>query len=243
MTLKAVDLHKRFRNRVVLDGVSAEIAPGQIVALLGPSGAGKTTLLRALALLETANQGRIECDGETWNFPWPKRKKLAGPWPKLTVVFQELFLWPHLTLRENILLPARNITRDNLETELEEVIQTLDLAAYIDNHPNEASLGQRQRVALARAVMLKPKYLLLDEITSALDIEQVHNILTFLPKLKARGIGMLLITHHVNFARRAADHILFLADGQIAESGPPTILDSPKSERLGRFLSMIHETH
>ena len=243
MTLKAENIRKSFGPRTILDGVSASIEQGQIVALLGPSGSGKTTLLRALALLEHPDAGRISYNDQTWDFPWPKGKKLIAPYPKLTVVFQELFLWPHLTLRENILLPSRGIWNNETEAVLERVIAALDLGTFINNYPNEASLGQRQRVALARAVMLKPDFLLLDEITSALDVEQVHNILTFLPQMKKRGICMLLITHHINFARRAADKILFLADGKIAESGPPDILDSPKSERMGRFLSMIHETH
>lgn len=242
MTLRAESLYKRFGSRAVLDGVSAVIEPGQIVALLGPSGAGKTTLLRALALLEYPDSGQITCDAQQWDFPRPVSQKVEGPWPWVTVVFQELFLWPHLTLRENVLLPARNIARRNLNGDMDDVLRALELSSFIDRYPAEASLGQRQRVALARAVMLQPRYLLLDEITSALDVEQVHNILAFLPRLKARGIGMLLITHHINFARRAADHVLFLADGKIADSGPARILDEPQSERLARFLSLIEET-
>ncbi len=237
--LTATNITKSFAGRGVLNGVSAAIAPGEIVALLGPSGSGKTTLLRALALIEPPDSGRITLHDRRWDFPWPKREKRAGPWPKVTVVFQELFLWPHLSLRENILLPARNVGHQNIEAELAEVVEALDLSGFIDRFPNEASLGQRQRIALARAALLKPDYLLLDEVTSALDIEQVHNILTFLPTLKAKGIGMLLITHHINFARRAADQILFLDGGRIVEAGPSHLLDRPQTPRLQQFLSMI----
>jgi ABC-type polar amino acid transport system ATPase subunit len=240
--LSGTNIYKSFGERKVLQGVSGSIGPGEIVALLGPSGSGKTTFLRALAMTELADSGVVAVDDLSYTLPL-KNKKITPPWPKLTVVFQELFLWPHLTLAENILLPARNVGHENILTALAEVVQLLGMESFIDSYPNEASLGQRQRVAIARALMLKPRYILMDEITSALDIEQVHNILSFLPKLKARGIGILLITHHINFARRAADKVLFLADGKIAEEGGPEILDKPQSPRLKQFMAMIEETH
>ncbi len=235
--LNATALHKSFGQRKILDGVDAAITPGQITALLGPSGSGKTTLLRALALVEPPDSGIVTINGTNYNFP--QKNTFTPPWPVVTVVFQELFLWPHLTLRENILLPARNVGYVNLDEALEDVIELLDMASFIDNYPNEASLGQRQRVAIARAILLKPLYILMDEITSALDIEQVHNILSLLPKLKERGIGILLITHHINFARKAADTVLFLSDGKIAERGPAGILEAPQSPRLQQFLHIV----
>jgi ABC-type polar amino acid transport system ATPase subunit len=237
--ITGINLHKSFGPRKILDGVNATIAPGTITALLGPSGSGKTTLLRALALVEPPDTGQVTISGTSYDFP--RQASLTPPWPVVTVVFQELFLWPHLTLRENILLPARNVGYMNLDEALDDVIKLLDMQSFINSYPNEASLGQRQRVAIARAIMLKPLYILMDEITSALDIEQVHNILSLLPKLKERGIGILLITHHVNFARKAADHILFLDKGKISESGPPEILQRPQSERLQQFLSIVNE--
>lgn len=240
--LVATNITKSFGNRDVLRGVSALIAPGHIVALLGPSGSGKTTFLRALALVEPADGGSVAVDDALYNFPL-SGPLLPPPWPHLTVVFQELFLWPHLTLRENILLPARNVGHADIETELAEVVRLLNMENFINNYPNEASLGQRQRVAIARALMLKSRYILMDEITSALDIEQVSNILSFLPLLKARAIGILLITHHINFARRAADHVLFMDNGHIAEEGPPEILSAPRTPRLQQFLSLVEAAH
>lgn len=237
--ITGTNLHKSFGSRKILDGVSASIAPGHITALLGPSGSGKTTLLRALALVEPPDSGNISINGTSFDFP--RTQPLTPPWPVVTVVFQELFLWPHLTLRENILLPARNVGYVNLEEALSDVVELLDMKSFINSYPNEASLGQRQRVAIARAIMLKPLYILMDEITSALDIEQVHNILSLLPKLKERGIGILLITHHINFARKAADQILFLDNGKIAESGAPEILQRPQSTRLQQFLSIVSD--
>jgi ABC-type polar amino acid transport system ATPase subunit len=142
-------------------------------------------------------------------------------------------------LRENILLPARNFPRANMDAELNELINVLEMQNFIDRFPNEASLGQRQRAALARALMLQPHYVLMDEVTSALDIEQVANILDFLPRLRERGIGILLITHALNFARRAADTVLFMDQGQIVERGSVELLDNPQTPRLQQFLSLV----
>lgn len=141
-----------------------------------------------------------------------------------------------MTLRENILLPARNVPDIDLESELAELIAFFDMADFIDRHPNEASVGQRQRIA--RALILKPRYLLLDEITSALDIEQTARILAKLSLLRNLGIGIFLITHALGFARRAADRVIFMANGAIVEDGPPDILSQPKTSRLKDFMAL-----
>lgn len=237
--LIAEHISKSFQGKPILKDTSIQIRPGEITVLIGPSGAGKTTLLRALAFIDLPDKGRIQFEEETYHFPWLKEKKIHSPWPKLTVVFQQHFLWPHLTLRENILLPARNIENPHLERDLEDLIKTLHMKTFIDLYPNEASLGQRQRVALARAIMLKPTYILMDEITSALDVEQIHEIIQFLPKLKEKGIGILLITHLLNFAKHTADHVVFLNHGKVVEEGSVDILSHPQTERLAKFLSLI----
>lgn len=243
--LKAENIRKSFGDNEVLKGVDVEVAPGEITCLIGPSGSGKTTLLRALALLDYPDTGTVDVEKNRYTFPLSKRQKVSpAPWPDVTVVFQSLFLWPHLTLRENILLPASNrevFAEDvkSVEEDLEGLIQVFEMGNFIDNFPNEASLGQRQRVALARALILNPKYILLDEITSALDIEQTGRILKKLTHLRERGIGVFLITHALNFAKRAADRIVFLADGEILEQGPPSILENPKSDRLRNFMSLV----
>lgn len=169
--------------------------------------------------------------------PVPQGERGKSPWPHVTAVFQSLFLWPHLNLRENIMLPARNVNPDAAR-DLEGLIKFFEMEGFIDAFPNEASVGQRQRVALARALILNPRYVLLDEITSALDIEQTAKILTKLTHLKERGIGVFLITHHIGFAARAADQVVFMDGGRIAEIGGAAIIEAPKTVRLAEFLDV-----
>ncbi|MBL3676823.1 MAG: amino acid ABC transporter ATP-binding protein [Alphaproteobacteria bacterium] len=226
MTLEARGVHKSLGGQAVLRGVDIVIEPGQITCLIGPSGCGKTTLLRALAFLDPPDAGAVTLDGAP-----PARP----PWPDVTAVFQSLFLWPHLTLRENIMLPARR-RNPNAQADMRGLAALLDMEHFLDKHPNQASGGQRQRAALARALILGPRYVLLDEITSALDLEQSAKILTKLTHLRERGMGVLLITHALAFARRAADRVVFMDAGRVAEAGGPGILDRPATPRLAAFL-------
>ncbi|MDR3425363.1 MAG: ATP-binding cassette domain-containing protein [Alphaproteobacteria bacterium] len=226
-------------GKPILKDISLQVDTNGITVLIGPSGCGKTTLLRCMALLESPQSGEIAVDDEVFRYPWPKDAPFTPPWPKLTTVFQQLFLWPHLTLRENILLPVRRQKSGSMNGELDALIEAFDMKEFIDNYPNEASLGQRQRVALARALMLEPRYLLLDEITSALDVEQIAKILSYLKTLRGKHIGIFIITHLLGFARHAADQVVFMASGEIVESGGADILKNPQTERLGQFLSVI----
>jgi polar amino acid transport system ATP-binding protein len=233
------DINKSFGGKVVLAGVDISIAPGQITALIGPSGSGKSTFLRALSLLDPPDKGSISVDNMTYAFPNKNGSGIQPPWPKLTIVFQQLFLWPHLTIRQNITLPVENTNGTKRNETVEELIELFDMNEFVNRYPNEVSLGQRQRAAIARALALEPKYLLLDEITSALDVEHVSKMLNHLKSLRERGTGILLITHLIGFAKRAADQILFMSDGMIVEAGGPEILSSPKSKRLAGFLSLV----
>jgi ABC-type polar amino acid transport system ATPase subunit len=178
--LETHNLTFNYPGRLIFRNINLGIKPGGVTVLIGPSGTGKTTLLRCLALLERPQGGEITVDDQKFIYPMLPEAPFSPPWPKLTTVFQQLFLWPHLTLRQNILLPVRRRNKQVNREELDELIDAFDMGEFIDNYPNEASLGQRQRIALARAIMLHPRYLLLDEITSALDVEQIAKILAFL---------------------------------------------------------------
>jgi cystine transport system ATP-binding protein len=228
-------------SRQILTDLSIAIRPGQITVLVGPSGAGKTTLLRCLAQLVHPTAGELSVDNRSYVFPG--RNNPRPPWPEVTAVFQQHFLWPHLTLRQNILLPL--VLNQRLQKErVEELIEILGLKEFVDRFPSQASLGERQRVAIARALALNPAYVLLDEITSALDVEQSCAILKHLFELKRRKIGMLLITHQLEFAkaileRDPADQLAFLDEGRIVETGGAGCLLEPKHPRVANFVEKM----
>jgi ABC-type polar amino acid transport system ATPase subunit len=233
--IEARGLHKDYGGKPVLAGIDLSLRQGEITGIIGPSGGGKTTLLRALLLLNPPDSGTLAVDGQEYRFPLVADAP-PKPWPRVTAVFQQLFLWPHLTLRDNIMLPLRCRKQRDAAAIVAPLIETFGMAVFIDRYPNEVSGGQQQRAALVRALALQPAYLMLDEITSALDVEQAGILLTHLQELKATGIGILLITHHLGFLRRAADQVIFVDHGQVVEAGPPSMLAAPQSERLREFM-------
>lgn len=235
-------IDKSFDTTNILRGVDIEIKPGCISVLIGPSGSGKTTLIRALSLIDPPTKGKIILDENKYEFPLTPKQRIIKPWPNLTVVFQQHFLWPHLTLRNNIMLPLSK--RSGSEYTVEELIKTFSMDAFIDRYPNEVSIGQRQRVALARAFALQPKYILLDEITSALDVEQTGTVVRHLLALRDKGIGLLVVTHLLAFARELVfrdegDKVYFLNEGRILGSGGIDFFKSPGNTRAKRFLSSM----
>jgi len=237
--LIARNISKMLGQKQVLTNVNASIIPGQITALIGPSGGGKSTFLRTLSFLDPPDSGSIKVDDETFAFPNKNGNNRPFPWPKVTIVFQQLFLWPHLTIRQNISLPGKD-SNDHRSTEIvDDLIEFFDLGEFAGRYPNQVSLGQRQRAAIVRALALCPKYLLLDEITSALDVEHVSKLLTHIKSLRDKGMGILLVTHLIGFAERAADQVIFMESGSIVEAGGTELLSSPKSKRLGQFLSLV----
>jgi len=239
MALRGIGIHKRFGDSEILHGVDLQVEPGTITTVIGPSGSGKTTLLRSLALLDPPEVGEVVLDEHRIAFPRTEPLPTGDIWPHLTVVFQQLFLWPHLTIRDNVLLPLKSRRVDESSDRAEAAIQGLGISSFVDRYPNEVSLGQRQLGAIARALALEPRYLLLDEITSALDVEYVAMILERLKTLRSTGVGILIVSHLINFARQSADQIVFLDEGAVVESGSPTILDKPLSERLEKFLGLV----
>ena len=219
--LEGINLVKSASGNKIINDVSVQLAPGEIAVVIGPSGSGKTTLLKLLAMLEKPDSGKIIIDDKQYLFPQTKEE--APPWPKVTVVFQQLFLWPHLTLMENIKLPhklrsggmpnkvERRSSGDSAaanaqegQRRVEDLIDLFDMQGFVHRYPNQASLGQKQRAALVRALVLQPQYLLLDEITSSLDVEQIAIILSYLKRLAQNGIGVMIVTHLLNFAREAS---------------------------------------
>lgn len=236
---RAQNIKKSLTGKTIVQDISLELNPGSITAIIGRSGSGKTTLLRCLSLIESPDAGEIHIDNRHYVFPQPAQAQAPSPWPDLTVVFQQLFLWPHLTLRENLLLPLQGKLDAARQKLLDEVIAFFAMADFLDRYPSQVSGGQKQRLALARAIALQPKYLLLDEITSALDVEQIHKILEFLLLVRDRGCGIILVTHHLNFARKAANEIIFLDNGKIIERGPPAILDNPQTPHFQEFVSHV----
>lgn len=258
--LRCSNITMQFGPNRVLHDVSVAVEPGKLTALIGPSGAGKSTLLRVLSCLEKPDSGSIQVDDHVYRFPWDLSSVECQPWPRVTAVFQQLFLWPHLTLRNNIALPLslRSVDPQEIQARIEGLIRRFDMAAFIDRYPNQVSGGQRQRAAIARALALKPAYLLLDEITSALDVEQAAAIIKHLEVLKSEGIGILMITHYLGFLERTANEIVFMEKGEVAERGAVQvevvkekgvltehrwnkILREPSSPGMQKFLASFNE--
>ncbi len=199
--LQAKNISKSFGVKRVFQNLNITVKQGEVTVLMGQNGSGKSTCLRSLALLEKIDSGQIMLDGTSVN------ASDVNMYPKITVVFQQLFLWPHLTNRENITLAVQGTP---YQKQLDELIEFLDLKEFIDQYPNQSSLGQKQRVAIARALILNPQYLLLDEITSALDDRQTEVIVEILKDLKKRKIGILLVTHHKVVAKQLADKLVYI---------------------------------
>ncbi len=234
--LEGSQISKSFNGTKVLHDISLNLDRGEIVVLIGPSGSGKTTLLKIMGLLEPSDGGTIKIDGVPYN---ANQNNSQSPWPKVTMVFQQLFLWPHLTILDNILLPLKVQKQEVDRKQLAELIDLFQMQGFIKRFPNEASLGQRQRAALVRALMLNPEYILLDEITSSLDIEQIAVLVPYIKELAKRGIGVLAITHLLHFAKETADRVVFMDSGSIVESGTRNVLIAPTQERVKKFMSVL----
>lgn len=233
------NLIKNYDGKKVIDHVSFSIKQGEIIVVTGPSGAGKSTLLRIASLIENPTEGLVKIDNKEYQFAGKKTDKIREQFPKVGVVFQNLFLWPHLTNRENILLPLKEKFNSATQAEFESLVHLFSLEGFLDKYPNQCSLGQKQRIALVRAFLLDSQYLFLDEITASLDIEQVGVLLNYLRILKTKGKAIFLITHFLKFAHLAADQIIFMENGRIIEQGDKEILVAPKTERLNQFLNTL----
>jgi polar amino acid transport system ATP-binding protein len=233
---------KAFGEREVLRGVDLTVAEHEAVALIGASGSGKSTLLRCIDLLEEIDDGDVLLDGEAITDPAVRPVAVRR---RLGLVFQAYNLFPHLTALENVVLGemrAHGVGRERAELRGRELLARFGLAGREDDRPDNLSGGQQQRVAIARAFAGRPRALLLDEVTSALDPELVGEVLAAVRGLKQEGMTMLIATHEMSFAREVADRVAFLHEGRIAEIGPPErVLSSPQREETRRFLSRLLE--
>jgi polar amino acid transport system ATP-binding protein len=233
---------KAFGEREVLRGIDLAVAEHEAVALIGASGSGKSTLLRCIDLLEEIDDGDILLDGEVITDPAVRPVAVRR---RLGLVFQAYNLFPHLTALENVVLGemrAHGVGRAQAEQRGRELLARFGLAGREDDRPDNLSGGQQQRVAIARAFAGRPRALLLDEVTSALDPELVGEVLAAVRDLKREGMTMLIATHEMSFAREVADRVAFLHDGRIVEIGPPErVLSSPEREETRRFLSRLLE--
>jgi polar amino acid transport system ATP-binding protein len=215
--LQGEKIYKAFGQKTVLANVNIIVEKGEALVLTGPSGGGKTTLLRCLSLLEAPDSGSVEIDGTIYKFSQGTGATKGFPYPYLTIVFQQLFLWPHLTNRDNILLSLQKFGKHEQEY-LNHLINHFEMKDFIDNYPNQSSLGQKQRVALTRALILDPKYILLDEATSALDDNRVGRVIEELIALKKKGVGILLITHSLDLAKQVGDRFYKLEKSSLREA-------------------------
>jgi polar amino acid transport system ATP-binding protein len=244
-------LQKSFGAAHVLRGIDLDIADGEVVALIGRSGCGKTTLLRCINFLEEYEAGAIRLDGEElWYRATPDgaRRRVSEAEARrmrqqMGIVFQQYNLFPHMTVLDNVLLGPRFAQRVSVaEAEAlgRRLLARVGLEAKMSAYPAQLSGGQQQRVAIARALAMRPKVLLLDEITSALDPELVGEVEDVIRSLLADRIMMVLVTHALRFAREVAHRIAYLADGAIVELGSPAdILDRPKDPSLKEFLRRV----
>ncbi|MGS2614806.1 amino acid ABC transporter ATP-binding protein [Micromonospora sp. LZ34] len=233
-------LQKWFGPLHVLKDVDLTVAAGEVVVVVGPSGSGKSTLCRCLNRLEVAGAGSIEIDGE----PLPAEgRKLARLRADVGMVFQSFNLFGHRTVLDNVTLGPVRVRRVPRAEAREQALALLDrvgIADKADHYPAQLSGGQQQRAAIARALAMRPKVLLFDEPTSALDPEMVNEVLDVMVSLAREGMTMIVVTHEMGFARRAADRVVFMDDGRIVESGTPDeFFAAPSTERARDFLSKI----
>jgi polar amino acid transport system ATP-binding protein len=240
--LELREVTKAFGEREVLRGIDLTVREHEAVALIGASGSGKSTLLRCIDLLAEIDDGDVFLDGEAITDPAVDPVAVRR---RLGLVFQAYNLFPHMTALENVMLGERRAhgaTRAEAEARGRELLARFGLAGREDDRPDNLSGGQQQRVAIARAFAGRPRVMLLDEVTSALDPELVGEVLAAVRDLKAEGMTMLIATHEMSFAREVADQVAFLHEGRIIEQGPPAqVLEAPKKPETRRFLSRLLE--
>jgi polar amino acid transport system ATP-binding protein len=248
--VKSEGVHKRFGRVEVLKGIDLEVAPGEVLCLLGPSGSGKSTFLRCINHLEKINCGRLTVDGELVGYRQIgdklhelKEAEVARKRSEIGMVFQHFNLFGNMTALENVTcapIRVKGIGRDEARARARELLDRVGLADKLHSYPTQLSGGQQQRVAIARALAMDPKLMLFDEPTSALDPELVGEVLQAMQQLAKDGMTMVVVTHEMGFAREVADQVVFMDGGVVVEAGPPNeVLSNPRHERTRAFLSKV----
>ena len=233
-------VHKWFGDLHVLRSVSLSVRQGEVLVVIGPSGSGKSTLLRTINMLEEPTEGRVLFDGlELTDI----RCDLDEARTHFGMVFQSFNLFPHKTALGNITLALRNVlglSREEARARAFEQLREVGLEEKAGSYPGQLSSGQQQRVAIARALAMRPKLMLFDEVTSALDPELVKEVLDVMKRLASGGMTMVVVTHEMGFAREVGDRVIFMDHGQIVEEAPPEeLFDKPRHERTQQFLSQV----
>jgi len=238
--IRMAGVDKHFGDLHVLRDINLEVEPGQVVIVLGPSGSGKSTLCRTINRLEPIDSGTIEVDGKA--LP-AEGKALANLRADVGMVFQSFNLFAHKTILENVTLApikVRKVKRADAERAGITLLERVGIANQRDKYPAQLSGGQQQRAAIARALAMTPKVMLFDEPTSALDPEMVQEVLDVMTTLAKEGMTMLVVSHEMGFARRVANRVVFMSDGEIVEDAPPeTFFTHPRSDRAKDFLGKI----
>jgi len=234
------NLRKSFGQLEVLKDISLDVDAGEVVCVIGPSGSGKSTLLRCVNLLETPTSGQIFVGTDEVTDPDVEIDLVRRG---IGMVFQSFNLFPHLTVLQNLTVTQRKVLKRSKAESVAVARRNLDrvgMSHKEDAYPAQLSGGQQQRVAIARALAMEPEVMLFDEATSALDPELVKGVLNLMAGLGQRGMTMVVVTHEMGFARKAADQVIFMDEGEVVEAGSPeAIFDNPQSDRLQRFLSEV----
>tara|TARA_B110000014_G_scaffold262019_1_gene255061 strand:- start:2411 stop:3151 length:741 start_codon:yes stop_codon:yes gene_type:complete len=240
--LSIKDMHKTYAGGVhAVRGVSFDVKEGESVAIIGSSGSGKSTVLRCINRLIEPTEGEVRLRGDLINTPNTDINDVRS---RIGMVFQSFELFAHLRVIDNVTLGLRYVkgmSKKEAEREALEVLEKVDMLDRKDAFPGNLSGGQKQRVAIARALAMKPEVMLFDEPTSALDPELIGSVLKTIRGLADDGMTMVVVTHEISFARDVADRVIYMDQGIIAETGASSIIESPKTERLKRFLSSITE--
>ncbi len=244
MPLIIIDsLRKHFGSNEVLKGITLNVEPGEVIAIIGKSGSGKSTLLRCINGLETVDGGSITVSGTQVSTGEAQLRELRL---KVGMIFQQFNLFPHLSAGRNVMLSpmiVKGVSKSDAETLAHRMLDRVGLGEKFDAWPDQLSGGQQQRVAIARALAMQPATLLCDEITSALDPELVNEVLAVVGELAADGMTLLLVTHEMRFAQKVCDRVVYMHQGLVHEMGPPAeIFSNPRTPELQQFLGLIGQS-